>query len=139
MKILASELSDLDKDRVVVRMDELRKTVLPADWRGGESCANAQWYHSRDGIKVLVEVEMQAMNSSHQELWLHLSMSRKDRVPTYTDVRRVKEMFIGKDRKAIQIFPAESEHYNLHPNCLHLWSPLERDPLPDFRTAGGEL
>jgi hypothetical protein len=38
--------------------------------------------------------------------------------------------------KVVQVFPPVTEHYNLHPNCLHLWSCLEADGLPDFQTMG---
>jgi hypothetical protein len=32
-----------------------------------------------------------------------------------------------------------AEHYNFHPHCLHLWAPLDEDPLPDFRAPNGAL
>jgi hypothetical protein len=46
-------------------------------------------------------------------------------------------MFVGSARKAVMVLPAEEEHVNIHPFCLHLYSPLDRDPLPDFRMNGG--
>lgn len=68
-------------------------------------------------------------------LWLHVSFSR-DRMPDYSDITFIKQQFFGDHFKAIMVFPAKNEHVNIHPNCLHLWSNLESDILPDFRVAG---
>lgn len=64
-------------------------------------------------------------------LWIHVSVSRKSRTPTYEDMARVKSAFIGDDRPAYHVFPKAAEHRNFCPTCLHLWSPLGADPFPD--------
>lgn len=64
--------------------------------------------------------------------WLHVSFSRKSRIPDYLDITRTKRDFIGDDRKAIMIFSEKENHVNLHPYCLHLWCCLDGDGLPDF-------
>ncbi len=69
--------------------------------------------------------------------WVHLSISHPDSLPTYEELCAAKDWFIGKDKKAIQVFAPSTEHYNHHKYCLHLWHCLDRDPLPDFRIAGG--
>lgn len=66
------------------------------------------------------------------KLWLHTSYSRKKRIPTYEDTQFIKKYFIGDDKKAIAIYPKIEEHVNIMPYCLHLWSCLEDDSLPDF-------
>lgn len=53
--------------------------------------------------------------------WLHVSVSRKSRIPSYEDITRVKRDFIGEDRKAITVLPEKKYHVNLHENCLHLF------------------
>ena len=63
--------------------------------------------------------------------WLHLSVSRRSRVPDYSDLAMVKRHFIGAELPAYQIFPKATEHRNLHDFTLHLWSPLDADPFPD--------
>lgn len=68
--------------------------------------------------------------------WLHVSASRPARVPSYRDLCMVKSIFIGDSRKAVQVFAPASEHVNIHPYCLHLWSCLDGDGLPDFRSGG---
>lgn len=66
--------------------------------------------------------------------WLHVSVSRRSRLPSYDDLKKIKHDFIGDDRAAYQAFPKASEHVNLHEFCLHLWSPTEFDPFPNMRT-----
>ena len=68
--------------------------------------------------------------------WLHVSMSRQLRLPSYQDMTTVKNIFIGKTRQALQIFAREDRHVNIHPYCLHLWCAVEGDSLPDFGKAG---
>ena len=77
--------------------------------------------------------------------WLHASVSRRDRtLPTYEDLRSLKELTIGPDRTAIQVFPQAERHIDVGtrlPNpieVLHLWSP-EEDFLPDFAHGSNSL
>jgi hypothetical protein len=70
------------------------------------------------------------------QVWYHVSFSLKDKVPTYEQMMFVKEAMFSPSNKVIQVLPARSEHYNLHLDCLHLWTCLEGDRLPDFRTLG---
>ena len=69
--------------------------------------------------------------------WLHVSTPFQDRLPTYEELCEVKNIFVGPDAKAVQVFPPEAEHCNVHPYCLHLWACIDEDPLPDFRGPGG--
>jgi hypothetical protein len=57
-------------------------------------------------------------------------------MPSWEDCRLVKDTFIGRDRRALQILPPASEYVNIHPYCLHLWSCLDGAGLPDFRHGG---
>lgn len=68
--------------------------------------------------------------------WMHVSMSRHSRLPTYEDMCMVKDAFIGRERMAVQVFARAAEHVNHAPLCLHLWSCLDGDPTPDFRHGG---
>lgn len=73
-------------------------------------------------------------------LWMHVSVSRPTRIPSYSDMTRVKDLFIGPDRVAYTVLAPASQHVNIHPNCLHLWAPLEGDPpLPDFSRGTGSI
>lgn len=134
MKRPHDTLTEDEMRRIEAAFAEVSPRVLPSDWTRGDDYVNAAWYRSRDGLRVCAEVE-----AHEAALWLHVSVSRGDRDPSYFDLKRVKDLFIGRDRKAIQVFPPASEHYSYHPHCLHLWSPLTRDPLPDLRNAEGGL
>jgi len=64
--------------------------------------------------------------------WLHVSLSHQARLPTWDEIAEIKRLFIGKDRHAAQVHPPETVYVNLHPRVLHLWSPLEHWPFPEF-------
>lgn len=69
-------------------------------------------------------------------LWRHVSFTRLDRkMPTYQDTAFIKGCFFANDW-AIQLFPQAEHHVSDHDTCLHLWSCLEHNPLPDFRIFG---
>lgn len=53
-------------------------------------------------------------------LW-HLSMSRKDRLPSYDELKDARYQFMPDVHYAAQIFPPKSEFVNAHQFCLHLW------------------
>lgn len=67
--------------------------------------------------------------------WLHISVSRKSRIPSYEEMARVKRDFIGDDKKAVFVLPEKKNHVNIHENCLHLFYSAE-NPLPEFSSAG---
>jgi hypothetical protein len=120
--------------------------TLPAGWsREGKIIHTATeqgaFYRSKDGLVVAVS----AKREEDDKRWLHVSCSRKARMPSYEDLTVVKRVFVGPERFAYQVFAPASEHYSLHPFCLHLWACLDAGErgavLPDFlRFAdGGDL
>ncbi len=139
MKLLASQLDEARKVWVMA----LAETVMPIlhgkEWEVLDTFANGLRAVSPDGLKVISEVEMVTRGVAEIEPWLHVSFSREDRMPSYEDMKRIKLRFVGRRRKAIMVLPAEAEHFNHHPFCLHFYSPLHHDPLPDFRAEGGAL
>lgn len=64
--------------------------------------------------------------------WEHVSVSRRDRCPTWEEMCAVKALFWDDDDCVVQYHPRKSEYVNNHPNCLHLWRPtftcLEQPP-----------
>jgi hypothetical protein len=68
--------------------------------------------------------------------WAHVSCSYRNKLPSWEEMRLVKDTFIGRDKKAIIVLPPEAEHVNIHPYVMHLWHCLDEDPLPDFRING---
>lgn len=64
--------------------------------------------------------------------WVHASMSRVGRLPTYEDMKLVHQA-VWPDGHAYQLFVPPAEHYNYHPFALHLWGrPDGARVLPDF-------
>ena len=55
--------------------------------------------------------------------WDHVSVSRKDRIPTWEEMCMVKDTLFSSDETVIQYHPAKSKYVNLHERCLHLWRP----------------
>lgn len=112
---------------------ECRPRTLQANVRLIDDFTNAGRYGVRlDGAMLSAILEVECVDD---KLWLHLSIcgQKPARVPDWTELRWCKDYFLGVDRKAVQILPARAEYINQHPNVLHLYSPLEGDPLPDFR------
>ncbi len=75
--------------------------------------------------------------ASDQLGWEHVSVSRKDRCPTWDEMCQVKSMFWGVDDCVVQYHPPESEYVNNHPFCLHLWRPVGVElPAPPSLMVG---
>lgn len=90
--------------------------------------------------KVLDTLSVIVTGEVHRERrWLHVSLARPSRLPSWADVKEVKAAFIGDDLQAIQVLPKASEYVNRHPYCLHLWHCLDGDGLPDFTYGTGML
>lgn len=60
------------------------------------------------------------------EEWIHVSISRPDRLPEYQELAKVKKDFLGDELEAYQVFPKKSDHVNVHSFCLHLWAPVDQ-------------
>ncbi len=88
------------------------------------------------GLLILASVE-EKKDDGHR--WYHVSFSREDRMPDYADMVLVRRCMFRPDAADVfMLFPPESEHYNLHNFCLHLWRRLSPDRLiPDLRVDDG--
>lgn len=113
-------------------MDHHTPRVLPAGWELREDYENARVYRHFDGLLVLSEVA-----GYSRKLWLHVSCSRPQALPSWEDLRTVKDLFCGRDALALQVLPPAAEYVNCHPYVLHLWVALDGPrPVPDFRREG---
>lgn len=101
-----------------------------------------RWRVQLDDVQLTVILEIEdhiqerAESEPTRSLWAHLSVggqnARPPRVPHWEELGWCKRYFL-RDRKAIQVLPAKAEYVNDNPFVLHLFTPLEQDPLPDFR------
>lgn len=63
--------------------------------------------------------------------WEHVSVASKKKIPAWKDMCIIKEMFFEDNEVVMQLHPAKSDYVNNHPNCLHLWRPVNQAiPLP---------
>ena len=126
---------------------EFTKWVVPAfSKRVIEACSKGwrldvgvshYWLENPLGLRVMLSGGIY-----NNQKWLHLSASRKNRLPGWLEFTKLKDVFLGEETTAIQVFPPKSEYVNLHPYCLHLWSPIkQKNFLPDFRVKSfnGEM
>lgn len=68
---------------------------------------------------------------SNDNGWDHVSVSLEHRCPTWAEMDFVKRMCFYSNEVVMQLHPAENNHINNHPFCLHLWRPqTECIPLP---------
>jgi hypothetical protein len=68
--------------------------------------------------------------------WVHASMARRGRVPSYDDLCQLHRAVYGAGW-AYQVFAPPDEHINIHPFVLHLWGRLDgAAALPNFGIHG---
>lgn len=84
-------------------------------------------YYDASGLCVFLTEEVHPPDTRH---WLHLSVSREDRSPTWEEILAVKEEFIGEDEEGYMVLPRLSEYVNIHNFCFHVWHCLDGDILP---------
>lgn len=70
--------------------------------------------------------------------WWHLSMSKPKALPTWGELCRAKDLWLGPAAHAVQVLSAADEHVSVHPFCLHLWARTDGSRIvPDFRHQHG--
>lgn len=108
---------------------------LPLDWiELSPSHPVLKFFSLPDGLKVGVNA------FGHKgHIWIHASISHPDRLPSYSELCLLKEAVFGRHGICAQVFEAEENHVNIHPNCLHLWGPLEPSAWPLPRFTGGTI
>lgn len=72
-------------------------------------------------LKSGVNVKVIMDNGLNEEEWEHVSVSLKDRCPTWEEMCEVKELFFEDDETVVQYHPPKKDYVNIHPYCLHLW------------------
>ena len=83
------------------------------------------------GQGLLVLVSVATKNDGHKVL--HVSLSRRSRIPSWEDVKRVKNAFIGEDKEAYHVIPSMDDYINMHQFCLHLWHELDETEAANAR------
>lgn len=100
----------------------------PTGWRIDQELGDGARY--RCSARKLTAI-LSGRIDEHGKRWLHLSVSHSDRIPTWGELRSVKELFLG-DVYAYQVLPPKEFYVNLTPRVLHLWHCLDGPQLPEF-------
>lgn len=105
--------------------------VLPPNWRAvmRDDKTRSMGFKSRDGLVVLVFLGVEDDGNP----WIHLSVSRRKSLPTWDELVKVKELFLGEEICAVQVIPPRSEYVNHHPYCLNIFARMDKRAVPDFR------
>ena len=80
--------------------------------------------------------------ASDQLGWEHVSITKMkaQRPPTWGEMCEVKDLFWDAEDCVMQLHPPKSEYVNNHPNCLHLWRPVDADiPRPPSAMVGAVM
>ena len=59
--------------------------------------------------------------------WDHISVSHRNRTPTWDEMCMVKDIFFDDEECVVQYHPPKSHYVNNHPYCLHLWKPQNHE------------
>ena len=69
--------------------------------------------------------------------WDHVSVSIRNRCPTWEEMEFVRGLFFRDDETVMQLSVPRSAHISLHPFCLHLWRPQDGEiPRPPDELVG---
>lgn len=72
-----------------------------------------------------------------EERWEHVSVSRKDRCPSWEEMCHVKDLFWEDDDCVVQYHPPRADWISNHQFCLHLWRPAGAElPRPPSMMVG---
>lgn len=94
-------------------------------------------YGNNGAFYVRVGKRQFTVIASDGEGWEHVSVSLVDRCPNWREMCRIKDLFWDSEDVVMQLHPAGSEYVNVHPNCLHLWRPInDRIPVPPSGMVG---
>jgi hypothetical protein len=78
-----------------------------------------------------IDKAMMSIVASSDGSWDHVSVSRKNRCPNWTEMEYVKRAFFADDETAMQLHVPSTDHISNHPFCLHLWRPQKAEiPRP---------
>jgi hypothetical protein len=109
-------------------LDATIPRVLPPAWSPLASpVPGARAFDSMFGLHVIASVEDRGRDTG---VWLHVSVSRRNKLPSWADLREVKDLFLGPKRCALHLIPPDEHYINVHPFVLHLWSRLDAPTVP---------
>ncbi len=105
-----------------LRIDQYRDNNNPV----GDSPPGVNWGFFRiprqgDILRVM------SSGTAEETGWEHISISLKNRCPTWEEMCYVKNLFWREDETVIQFHPKKSKYVNRFPYCLHIWKSLKAE------------
>jgi hypothetical protein len=80
-------------------------------------------------VASCVNGEMLGVIASDGLGWDHVSVSGRDRIPSWTEMEQVKRLFFRDNETAFQLHVPPVDHISCCEFCLHLWRP-QRGAIP---------
>jgi hypothetical protein len=136
MRRLHHQLENLPGMKVI-RDPRLARACFMGDHRGGA-------YQLPGPCGASLRIIASDATDPIAEGWEHVSISTERRIPNWTEMCFVKDLFWDPEETVIQLHPPKSQWISNAPHCLHLWhNTREAQPLPPSILVGikelGEL
>jgi hypothetical protein len=74
----------------------------------------------RKGLRVIATLDVPPAAHGAQPL-LHVSLSLPGSLPSWRQVKLVKDALYGPGVDAVMVLPREADYVNVHPTTFHLW------------------
>jgi hypothetical protein len=97
---------------VCIRRMPDRSDAVPGEMAGGSA------WEGPKGLHVIATID--ATDAWGPLLHVSLSYGKPSRMPSWADIRMVKDAFYG-DVDACMIMPVEADYVNARENCFNLW------------------
>jgi hypothetical protein len=107
------------------------KRLGRSDWGLPEYMGGTKWgFRNKHGDGSVI---LSVFPDSLGIYWVHASITRKERMPSYEDLKLLHRAVFGDLSWSYQVFAPASQHVNIHEYALHLWGRADGSPaLPDF-------
>jgi len=123
-------------------VNEILPRVLPYPWKEISTplpASTGKAYRRTKDMGLEVAVIVTGETELDGKRWMHVSVSTNKGMPGWYILREVKDIFIGRDKEAIQKLPKQSEYVNINPSVLHLWHCADGEVTPDFTRGLGTI
>ncbi|MGE0362763.1 MAG: hypothetical protein AB7R67_18770 [Vicinamibacterales bacterium] len=134
-----------ERDRLATSadVDRVLPRIVPLPWKVHTTRSDGTMFvREMPRASLILSAEWHRPRGGGEwQLWAHLSMAMPERLPSWAELVEVRDLFLGRDRVALQVLAPVSEHVNIHNFCLHLFSPIgdAAGLLPDFTRGSGTL
>lgn len=109
---------DLERITALADGDPLYRIEIPPEVMRFMVGGSRAWT-ARGGLRIIAADEPY-LDGRFGDL-RHISFSRPNTLPTWRDVRLVKDTFYGDEAEAMLVLPRARDYTNLHPYTHHLW------------------